>query len=112
MKFNELEGANSLLSEIEGIYPDWDKYRDLVEAIRVKNETNRNIIINLRHRIDKLMKKFYPRHRELSITYYQYIAIIDRKEVSMFAPCISEAIRLIEESEKGEITSIKKEIEK
>ena len=61
MQFNELEGANNLISEIEKMYPYWQKYRDLAEAIQVRNETNRNIIINLRKRIDKLMAKHYPR---------------------------------------------------
>jgi hypothetical protein len=112
MKFNELEGANNLISEIEEMYPYWDKYRDLAEAIKVRNETNRSIIINLRKRIDKLMNKFYPRHKLKDEPYHQYIAIVDNKKISIFAPCISEAIRLIEETKNGEITIIKKDAHK
>jgi len=109
MNFNELEGANNLISEIEKMYPYWDKYRDLAEAIQIRNETNRSTIINLRKRIDNLMDKFYPRHKLQNEPYHQYIAIIDGKEVSIFAPCISEAIRLLEEKTKKEITNIYKE---
>jgi len=109
MNFNELEGANNLISEIEKMYPYWDKYRDLAEAIQIRNETNRSTIINLRKRIDNLMDKFYPRHKLQNEPYHQYIAIIDGKEVSIFAPYISEAIRLLEEKTKKEITNIYKE---
>jgi len=114
MKFNELDGANALISEIEKMYPHWGKYRDLAEAIQVKNETKNAIIKNLRATIDRLMEKMYPRSRIAEADYFQFIGLIKYEsgivEQSIFAPNLSEAVRLIDEKiygDGGELVSIK-----
>jgi len=104
-KFNELAGANALISEIEKMYPNWHKFRDLAEAVQYHNENMNSKIKGLMEKVDELMGKLYPKSRIPEKDYFQYLAVICGgigentwdKEISMYAPNISEAVRLVEE---------------
>lgn len=109
-KFDELSGANALIEKIERMYPNWHKFRDLAEAIQVHTENQDNLIKGLEAKVDELMGKLHPKSRIPEKDYYQYIATITGgigpdvwdNEMSIFAPNISEAVRLIEEGLKGD----------
>jgi len=105
IEFDELDGANALISAIEALFPRWYVYRDLAEAVRVSDETKTKRIASLQEKVDELMEKLHPKSRVAYDQYYDYLAVVAGgigedvwdKEVRIFAPNISEAVRLIEE---------------
>ena len=110
MGFNELEGANALISAIEAMYPNWHKFKNLAEAVAFHSEHQNALIRSLRMRINELTDKI---HKNFDAPYdqnYKYLAVVAGgigpnvwdKEVSVYAPNIAWAIRLIEEKFKSD----------
>ena len=50
----DLDGANTLFSAIERMYPNWHKYRDISEAISIHTSAQDSIIVRLRQDNDQL----------------------------------------------------------
>ena len=102
--YDELEGANALISAIEHLYPDWRKFRDLAEAVQFHNESRDKRLKALQGRVDELMEKLYPKHKEIADVLFEYLAVVTGgigpdvwdKEIAVHAKDIGEAVRIIE----------------
>jgi len=57
--FDELKNAKAMLREIEDMYPNWRKFRDLTEAIRWHTTAQDKVINNLREENERLRWENY-----------------------------------------------------
>ena len=96
------EMANTI-QKIEQMYPEWDKFKSLPEAIKIHNR-NRDLRIKcLEEEVNRLNEELDPGYNQPVERLFNYLAIIAGsigpdvwdKETSVYAKDISEAIRII-----------------